>query len=257
MPAPCFLGLLKTPRLPIGAFLVQGSGGRGAPFSVFLSHLQPLVAQHGYWVVFLIVMLESAGIPLPGETILVLASVYAGATSELSIVLVIGCAAAGAILGDNIGFWVGRTWGLKFLLRYGKLIHLPEQRLMLGQHLFARHGAKIVFFGRFVAFLRVFAALLAGVNKYKWPPFLFFNAAGGIIWAMIFGTGAYLFGESIHLVSGPLGAAALAGVVIGVLIFAYVIRRQEKKIAEQLLAAGGGDPLGEAGSRPLQPRDKT
>lgn len=207
---------------------------RGADSSVFLSHLQPLVAQHGYWVVFLIVMLESAGVPLPGETVLILASVYAGATGELMIVLVITCAAAGAILGDNIGFWVGRTWGLKFLLRYGKFIHLPEQRLRLGQYLFARHGAKIVFFGRFVAFLRIFAALLAGVNKYRWPPFLFFNAAGGIIWAIIFGVGAYLFGESIHLVSGPLGAVALAGVVIGLLIFMYVVRRQERKMEKQL-----------------------
>jgi membrane protein DedA with SNARE-associated domain len=201
---------------------------------VFLSHLQPLVAQHGYWVVFLIVMLESAGVPLPGESVLVLASVYSGATGELAIAFVIACAAAGAITGDNIGFWVGRTWGLKFLLRYGKFVHLPEQRLRLGQYLFAKHGAKIVFFGRFVAFLRVFAALLAGVNKYDWPPFLFFNAAGGTIWAMIFGIGAYVFGESIHLVTGPFGAAALGGVIIGVIIFMYTVRRQERKMEERI-----------------------
>jgi len=222
---------------------------------VILNHLQPLVAQHGYWVVFLIVMFESAGVPLPGETVLVLASVYAGATADLTITMVIGCAAAGAILGDNIGFWVGRTWGLNFLVRYGALIHLPEDRLRLGQHLFARHGAKIVFFGRFVAFLRIFAALLAGVNKYKWPPFLFFNAAGGIIWAMIFGTGAYFFGESIHRVTGPLGAAALGGVVIGALAFIFAIRRKERKMAEQLLAAEAGGRLEKAQSPPLQPCD--
>lgn len=202
---------------------------------MILSHLQPLVAQHGYWVVFLIVMLESAGVPLPGETVLILASVYAGATGELAIALVIACAAAGAIIGDNIGFWVGRTWGLKFLLRYGRFIHLPEQRLRFGQYLFARHGAKIVFFGRFVAFLRVFAALLAGVNRYEWPPFLFFNAAGGVIWAIFFGVGAYVFGESIHLVTGPFGAAALGGAVIGVIIFMYVVRRQERKMEERIL----------------------
>jgi membrane protein DedA with SNARE-associated domain len=204
---------------------------------VFLNDLQPLVAHHGYWVVFLIVMLESAGIPLPGETVLVLASVYAGATGELAIALVIAFAAAGAIIGDNIGFWAGRTWGLKFLLRYGKFVRLPEQRLRLGQYLFARHGAKIVFFGRFVAFLRVFAALLAGVNKYDWGPFLFFNAAGGISWAMIFGIGAYVFGESIHLVTGPFGAVALGGVVIGVVIFIYAVRRQERKMEERISKA--------------------
>ncbi len=202
---------------------------------MFLSHLQPLVAQHGYWVVFLIVMLESAGVPLPGETVLVLGSVYAGATGQLAIALVIACAAAGAIIGDNIGFWIGRTWGLKFVLRYGKFIRLPEQRLRLGQYLFARHGAKIVFFGRFVAFLRVFAALLAGVNKYEWRPFLFFNAAGGIIWAMFFGIGAFVFGESIHRVTGPLGAAALGGAVIGVITFMVVVRRRERKMEERIL----------------------
>jgi membrane protein DedA with SNARE-associated domain len=201
---------------------------------VLLSHIQPLVAQHGYWVVFVIIMLESAGVPLPGETVLILASVYAGATGELGLSLIIACAAAGAILGDNIGFWIGRRWGAKFLLRYGKFIHLPEERLKLGQYLFARHGAKIVFFGRFIAFLRVLAALLAGVNKYHWPQFLFFNAAGGITWALVVGIGAYVFGDSIHRVSGPLGMIALGGVVAGVIAFIYVVNREEKKMEQRL-----------------------
>jgi membrane protein DedA with SNARE-associated domain len=201
---------------------------------VFLSHIQPLVAQHGYWVVFLIIMLESAGVPLPGETVLILASVYAGATGELGLSLIITCAAAGAILGDNIGFWIGRRWGARFLLRYGKFIHLPRKRLKLGQYLFARHGAKIVFFGRFIAFLRVLAALLAGVNKYHWPQFLFFNAAGGITWALVVGIGAYVFGDSIHRVSGPLGMIALGGVVAGVIAFIYVVNREEKKMEQEL-----------------------
>lgn len=202
---------------------------------MFFSHIQPLVALHGYWIVFLIVMLESAGVPLPGETILILASVYAGATGELNVSIVIASAAAGAIVGDNIGFWIGRRWGARFLLRYGKFIHLPRKRLRLGQHLFARHGAKIVFFGRFVAFLRVLAALLAGVNKYKWPQFLFFNAAGGITWAIVIGLGAYMFGDSIHRVSGPIGVVALAAVVCGVIVSIYVIHRKEQEMEEKLL----------------------
>jgi membrane protein DedA with SNARE-associated domain len=202
--------------------------------AVFLSHIQPLVAQHGYWVVFLIIMLESAGLPLPGETVLILASIFAGATGELDLPLVIAFAAAGAILGDNIGFWIGRRWGTKFLLRYGKFIHLPEERLKLGQYLFARHGAKIVFFGRFVAFLRVLAALLAGVNKYHWPQFLFFNAAGGTIWAVVVGIGSYVFGDSIVRVSGPIGMIALAGVVAGAFAFMYVVRREEKKMEKKI-----------------------
>ena len=158
----------------------------------------------------------------------------AGATHELDITLVIACAAAGAIIGDNIGFWVGRTWGANFLLRYGKFVRLSENRLKLGQYLFVKHGAKIVFFGRFVAFLRVFAALLAGVNKYHWPQFLFFNTAGGIIWALIFGIGAYRFGDLLHRVSGPLEIIALGGFVCGVIAFMYIVRREEKKMEEKL-----------------------
>lgn len=201
---------------------------------MFLAHIQSLVSQHGYWVVFLIVMLESAGVPLPGETVLILAAGFAGATGELNLSLVISCAAAGAIIGDNIGFWVGRTYGAKFLLRYGKFVRLSKSRLKLGQFLFRKHGAKIVFFGRFVAFLRVFAALLAGVNKYHWPQFLFFNAAGGISWALLIGIGAFLFGDSIHRISGPVGIITLAAAIAGIVAFMYFVRRGEKRMEERL-----------------------
>ncbi|WOJ89999.1 DedA family protein [Methylocapsa polymorpha] len=208
---------------------------------MFFTDIQPLIAQHGYWAVFLIVMLESAGAPLPGETALLLAGGYAGATGQLDISLVIAMAATGAIIGDNIGFWVGRTWGAKLLLRYGKLIHLPEARLRLGQYLFERHGAKIVFFGRFVAFLRVLAALLAGVNKYHWGQFLFYNATGGICWAVVMGLSAYIFGDAVHRVSGPLGIAALVGVVGGAIAFMIIVRREEKKMEKRLAAVRDGD----------------
>ncbi|PNG24982.1 DedA family protein [Methylocella silvestris] len=201
---------------------------------MFIEQIQPLIAQHGYWAVFFIVMLESAGVPLPGETVLLLAAGYAGATGNLDIVWVVIAAAAGAIIGDNIGFWVGRTFGAKLLVRYGKFIHLPESRLKLGQHLFEKHGGKIVFFGRFVAFLRVLAALLAGVNKYSWGKFLFFNATGGVLWAILMGAGAFFFGDAMHRVSGPLGVLALLFVVAGVVVAAILMRREEKKLAEEL-----------------------
>jgi membrane protein DedA with SNARE-associated domain len=208
---------------------------------VFLVHIQPLIAQHGYWAVLVIVMLESAGLPLPGETALILAAGYAGATGELDLALVIASAAAGAIIGDNIGFWVGRKWGAGLLHRYGKLILMDASRIRLGQYLFERHGAKIIFFGRFVAFLRVLAALLAGINKYRWGPFLFYNAAGGIVWATLTGIGSYVFGDALHRVSGPLGFLALGAVVGGVVAFAYIVRREEKKLADKLGTAPGAE----------------
>jgi membrane protein DedA with SNARE-associated domain len=203
---------------------------------MFLAYVQPLVAQYGLYAVFVIVMLESAGVPLPGETALVLASIYAGATGDLHIAQVIAAAAAGAIIGDNMGFWVGRHFGMPLLKRYGRFIHLDEKRLAFGEAMFRRHGAKIVFFGRFIAILRIFAALLAGVNRYGWGSFLFYNAAGGIVWATVFGLGGYFFGEAIHRFTGPVGLIALTGVILGVGVSWWVVRRQEARMEQRILA---------------------
>lgn len=203
---------------------------------MFLAYVQPLVAQYGLYAVFVIVMLESAGVPLPGETALVLASIYAGATGDLHIAQVIAAAAAGAIIGDNMGFWVGRHFGMPLLKRYGRFIHLDEKRLAFGEAMFRRHGAKIVFFGRFIAILRIFAALLAGVNRYGWGSFLFYNAAGGIVWATVFELGGYFFGEAIHRFTGPVGLIALAGVILGIGVSWWVVRRQEARMEQRILA---------------------
>lgn len=197
--------------------------------------IQPIVAQYGLYAVFLIVMLESAGVPLPGETALVLAAIFAGMTGELNIVHVIAVAAAGAIIGDNIGFIVGRRYGLPLVKRYGAMVGLDERRLAFGQHMFARHGAKIVFFGRFVAILRIFAALLAGVNHYSWRSFLFYNAAGGIVWASVFGIGGYVFGDAMHRVAGPIGMIGLALAVAGLFAGWWVMRRQEERFEREFL----------------------
>ncbi|MEA2856706.1 MAG: hypothetical protein QOH98_1027 [Methylobacteriaceae bacterium] len=202
---------------------------------MFLAYVQPLVAQYGLYAVFVIVMLESAGVPLPGETALVLASIYAGATGDLHIAQVIAAAAAGAIIGDNMGFWVGRHFGMPLLKRYGRLIHIDEKRLAFGEAMFRRHGAKIVFFGRFIAILRIFAALLAGVNRYGWGSFLFYNAAGGIVWATVFGLGGYVFGEAIHRFTGPIGIIALVAVIVGIGISWWIVRRQEERMEERIL----------------------
>ena len=147
-----------------------------------VEHLQPLVHHYGYLAVLFFVALESAGIPMPGETVLISAAIFAGA-GALNIFLVIACAAIAAIVGDNAGYWVGREFGFPLIYKYGAALKLDEGRLKVGQYLFLRHGGKIVFFGRFVAVLRAFAAFLAGVNCLPWPRFLFFNALGGMVGA--------------------------------------------------------------------------
>src|SRR5579875_484024 len=126
-----------------------------------ISHL---LSTYGYWAVLIFVAIESTGIPFPGETMLLAAAIYAGTTHHLQIWFVIAAAAAGAILGDNLGFWVGREGGFRLLRRFGRRVGLNERKLKLGMYLFRRHGGKVVFFGRFVAVLRAWAAFLAGTN---------------------------------------------------------------------------------------------
>src|SRR5579859_3233228 len=159
---------------------------RVGPLGRMIMHLldaqwiEHLALSYGYAAIFVIVMMESAGFPLPGETTLVSAAVFAGTNGTLDIRYVVAAAAAGAIVGDNIGYWVGREVGTPVVARWGYVIGLDERRRNLGHYLFARHGGKIVFFGRFVALLRAFAALLAGVNRLPPLRFFAFNAAGGL-----------------------------------------------------------------------------
>ena len=217
--------------------------------SVF-HYFHEFVATYGYFAVFLVVAAESAGIPLPGETTLVSAAIFAG-QGTLDIKGVIACAALGAILGDNAGYWVGREYGFPIVLKYGRYLHLDEPRLKLGQYLFQRHGGKIVFFGRFVALLRAFAALLAGINHLSWPRFFTFNALGGIVWASLFGFGGYFLGKAFEHYARPVGVAALIAAVIGAFAAQRFIAHHEKTLIAQAEAALPG-PLVAPSSRASQ-----
>lgn len=192
-----------------------------------------LISQYGYLAVGGIVGLESIGIPLPGETTLVAAATFAGATRDLDIGLIVAAAAIGAVVGDTIGFFIGREIGLRLLHRHGPRVGLTEPRLKLGQYLFLRHGGKVVFFGRFIAVLRTLAALLAGANRMFWPRFLVFNAAGGILWATVFGFGAYLFGAAIDRYAGPVGSVLLVIAIVSALVGFVLVRRHEQVLIER------------------------
>ena len=181
------------------------------------------------------------GMPLPGETVLVSAAIYAGATGNLEIVGVVAAAAtAGATIGDNGGYWIGRKVGLPLLLRYGRYLRMGEERVKLGRYMFARYGGAVVFIARFVALLRVLAAFLAGVNRMRWGRFLAFNVAGGIAWASLFGFGAYALGSQVDRLSGGAGLLALglaAGAVLGGFIY---FRRQEARLLAEAIRAYPG-----------------
>jgi len=224
-------------------------------FHFAASDLTHLLTTYGYWAVLVFVAIESIGIPFPGETMLLVAAIYAGTTHHLFIPLVIVAAASGAIVGDNIGFWVGREGGYRVLRRYGRYIRLDERKLKLGQYLFLKHGGKVVFFGRFIAVLRAFAAFLAGTNRMRWPRFLLFNAMGGMVWATLYGLGGYFLGNNVHRLTGIVGI--VAGVLAALLIIGFLlfVRRNEHRLEEEAERAlpGSLDEYHSGGARDKPP----
>ncbi len=210
-----------------------------------------LVSQYGYLAVLLVVGLESVGIPLPGETTLVAASLYAGATHKLAIFGVVLAAIVGAIAGDNLGYLIGHWGGYRLLVRYGRYVRLDQSKVKVARYLFLRHGGKVVFFGRFVSVLRAYAAFLAGTTRMPWRSFLFYNASGGIVWASLYGGGAYLLGREIERLSRPLAIAFGAVAVIVIVVGVVLIRRQEKQLEAAAEAAYPGPLEGYPGGKPL------
>jgi membrane protein DedA with SNARE-associated domain len=191
-----------------------------------------LLSQFGLVAVFGCVALESMGLPLPGETILVLATTVAAHSGRLTFWQIFATAGAAAILGDNTGYLLGRFGGWPLLRRYGRFVRLDQPKMKVARYLFARHGGTVVFAGRFVAILRATSAFLAGVNHMPWRRFLVFNAAGGLLWAGAWTGLAYLFGSQLDRLSGPgrlvVGGVALAGAVGATVLVKRRWRRFER-----------------------------
>jgi membrane protein DedA with SNARE-associated domain len=190
------------------------------------------IAVYGYLAVFLFVGAESLGIPVPGETVLILAGTYAGHTHRLNPWLIFAVAAAAAIIGDNIGYWIGDKGGYWLARKYGSKVRLDEHKLKIARYLFDRHGVKVVFFGRFVSILRTYAAFLAGVSKMRWRRFLPANAAGGILWAALYTFLAYLVGNALRRVSGTVNLALLGLAVVAIVGVLIVIRHQVRRLGD-------------------------
>jgi len=181
-----------------------------------------LIASYGYAVLFLLVGCESLGVPLPGETALITAAA-AAALGHLSIYGVIATAAAAAMLGDNGGYWIGRRGGVALLRRYGRFVHVTPAQLERAHAFFDRHGPKTVFYGRFVALLRTWAALLAGAARMSYGTFVLYNALGAVCWSLLFGTLGYLFARHLSQLEHYVGRASLAAVLLLALVVALVL----------------------------------
>jgi membrane protein DedA with SNARE-associated domain len=183
----------------------------------------------GYLGVVLLVGVESAGVPVPDETSLIAAAVLAS-QRHLSLPLVIGLAAAAAIVGDNVGYLIGRRGGRWLLARPGRWEQSRARLLNRGEAFFERHGPQAVFIGRWVPWLRITAAWLAGANRMQWPRFLFWNALGGITWAASIGLGAYFLGKAAAAILGAVGLALLT-VIIVVGLAVLLVRRLRRPAA--------------------------
>ena len=192
------------------------------------------LTQFGLPILFLVVMVESCGIPLPGETALIAFGVLA-AEGHYSITFVIAVAAAGAIVGDNLGYWlIGRLGGRALFARWNWLNQYSERVLPRAEGLMQRHGGKTVFFGRFVSILRYTVAWVAGLSRMRWSRFLFWNAAGGIAWAAAVGLTAYYAGQTGAGLLERYGLYAAGFIIVAAIIGWLAVRYARGRIETRL-----------------------
>ncbi len=190
--------------------------------------------EHGYWTVFIALLLENAGVPVPGETILLFASFLAFSEQGLRMPFIILVATAAATLGDNIGFWIGRRGGRPLLDRYQHVFRIPKSTIRRGEEVFKRHGHLTIFFARFVFGLRIIAGPLAGVLQMPWRVFLLFNFMGAAVWVTIISAVGYKFGEHWEHLIRIMGrvnlVVALLAIYAGLLAWrGYRARRQNSQ----------------------------
>jgi membrane protein DedA with SNARE-associated domain len=192
-----------------------------------------LIGRYGYLGVFLGVMLESAGVPLPGEAVL-LASGALAHRGVLDPVVVLFFGLLGAVTGDQIGYWIGRKGGRPFVLRWGRYVMITSERLGRTEAYFARHGGRAVFLARFVAGLRVFGALVAGISRMPWRRFVLYNVLGGAAWVTAVVSIGYLLSASMSLVEHWVGRVSL--LLVAALVLALLLRwgyrRATRKVGE-------------------------
>ena len=203
-------------------------------------NVQHVVDTGGYLAVFGLVMAECLGVPLPGETAVIAAGTYAGATHRLSVWLIFLCAAAAAVLGGVVGYWLGSWGGYRILRRWGGRIGFRERQMKLARYLFDRHGAAAVFFGRFVSVLRTYVSFLAGTARMRPRRFFAANVAGGVVWAAVYTFAAYGAGKTLSRLSAWVDIAVGVLAVLVVIVGAVMLHRRMRSLADAAEAAYPG-----------------
>ena len=197
----------------------------------FAHHLTRLLESYTYPVLLLLVLLESLGIPLPGEIALVTAAAYAS-SGKISIAIVIVLAAVGAIIGGILGYWIGIKGGLPLVARYGGYVGVRKSHVDRTHAFFERNGAKTILFGRFIAILRTWAAVVAGAAAMSFTKFVTYNTIGSIVWAIVFGLLGYYFGRDLPVLEKYISRASFGVLVLGAVgIAVLLIVKRRRSIA--------------------------
>ena len=199
-----------------------------------LENIQEIAHNYGYLAIFLGILLENLGIPLPGETVTIVGGFLAG-SNELNYWLVLGNAIAGAVIGGNCGYWIGRVGGWPFLLQVGKIFRISEVRLLSIKEQFTENAGKAVFFGRFFALLRIFASPLAGIAEMPFGKFLIYNLAGATAWGSVMVTLAFFAGRIISLeqLVAWVSKFAILALLILVAVIAVPIWLESREVKQQ------------------------
>jgi membrane protein DedA with SNARE-associated domain len=202
--------------------------------------LAHFISIYGVWLIAVFIALESVGIPLPAEAALIAGGFFAARTHSIDIWVLIAAGTLAAILGEIVGFWIGRRFGYRLLKRYGARLGLTEERMRIGQWLFVRYGGRFVFIARFLPFLRNMAAVLAGANSMAQPSFYVASGTAAVAWIMCYGLAAYSFGEAFSSLASP--AAVVLGLAAALIVLAVpaLILRHEKRLAAYAADEGVG-----------------
>jgi membrane-associated protein len=196
------------------------------------SALREFVATYGYWGVALALLCENAGIPVPGETALLLASFLAFSEHRLDLGWIIVVATCAATIGDNLGYALGHYGGRPLLERYQSFFRIPASTLQRGEEMFARYGAATIFFARFVFGLRVFAGPLAGVLRMRWRSFAIFNFLGAAVWVTTIAGAGYLFGQHWRTLLRVMQRFNIAALMISVVVIGFLWWRYRRRASE-------------------------
>ena len=202
-------------------------------FEHFISDVRPYIDQYGYWAIFVGVLLDDFGIPVPGEAMLIAGALMAGSTGTMSIVPLLVTAWAAAVIGDNFAYALGRFAGRRLVLKYGHMLFVTPRRLRRVESFYERYGGHVVIVARFLSLVRQLNGIVAGIGNMPWWTFLAYNALGAALWVGFWGLLSFWLGERTHSLAGALATAgplaALAGLIALVIVAIRALRAKRRK----------------------------